>query len=287
MAQENLVEAVESSNRKSIGKLLLQSGKVRPEDIDRILREQRLKGLRFGDAAISLGLINKMDIHEALSHQFDYPYLPDASEKVMPQVVCAFQSHSQDVEYFRSVRGQMSLRWLSENKSIVITPTKKGNGCSFISSNLAVSFAQLGEKVLLIDADMREPAQKELFKLRGNAGFSDILAGRAGYECIQEYKPIKNLSILPAGTLPPNPVELIGRKEFVSLVNYAEENYDVVIFDAPAFKEHCDAHFMISVVKGAALVVRKDKTGLKEISEVKNELAVSQAVLVGTIMNDY
>lgn len=275
-------------SKQSIGKLLLDSGKIQAEDADKILNEQASSGLRFGDAAVKLGLLKKSELEEVLSKQFDFSYINDAEIEIDPMLVSAYQPFSRPVEQIRTLRGQLGIRWFDENKSIVIFGPESKVGTSTISANLAVSFAQLGKKTLLVDANMRNPSIQNLFKIENKRGLSDVLISRSEFEdAVYKCKRLDNLSILTAGATPPNPVELLGRPKLNDVVKQLENTYDVVIYDAPAATEHCDAHMLLSFIKGAVLVIRKNKSTVKHIEHVQKELAVNNAIAVGAILNEH
>ena len=99
------------------------------------------------------------------------------------ELVAAYQPFSQQVEALRALRSQLMMRWFNEtNKSLAVVTANAGEGGSYLASNLAVMFSQLGERTLLIDANMRNPRQHIIFNLKENRGLSDILAGRAGLD---------------------------------------------------------------------------------------------------------
>jgi len=143
-----------------IGKLLQDAGKLKSQDMERVLQLQHEQNLRFGDAAVKLGLVTDADIQHALSCQFDYPYLANDSEGLSHELVAAVAPYGKEAEALRSVRSQLLLRWFQEgSKTLAIGCASEGDGASYMTANLAVLFAQLGRKTLLIDADMRQPRQ--------------------------------------------------------------------------------------------------------------------------------
>ena len=233
MITEMIEQRPLAAKERTIGKLLLESGKISPEDADQILRTQHEQGLRFGEAAILLGLVTEQDIHNVISQQFDYPCLPPNSEGLDPELVAAFHPRDPKVEALRVLRSQIALRWYSEHKSLVVTGARNGQGTSHIVANLAVVFSQLGERTLLIDADMRNPRQHQLFRQPNSPGLSDILAGRAGTDVIRKVDGMANLALLTAGTVPPNPQELLGRPALADLFNALDVEYDIILFDTP------------------------------------------------------
>jgi len=211
-----MTETLQSkSASRSIGAILIDTGRLTPESAERILKLQKEQGLRFGDAAIQLGLLTETDIQRALSRQYDYPYLMPGDDRVSEEVVAAFKPFSPIVEQLRALRSQLMLRWIDAeagHKTLAVVSAGRGEGRSFTAANLAVVFSQLGERTLLIDADLRNPRQHQLFNLENRIGLSSVLAGRAELpETIVRIPGLIDLSVLPAGATPPNPQELLSR----------------------------------------------------------------------------
>ena len=196
----------------AIGKLLLDAGKLKQQDMERVLKLQHEQNLRFGEAAIRLGLVTEADIQHALSFQFEYPYLANDREGLSGELVAAVAPYGKEAEALRSVRSQLLLRWFQDGrKTLAIGCASEGDGASYMAANLAVLFAQLGRKTLLIDANMRQPRQHQIFNLGNSKGLSDILAGRADATIASSIKSFPTLSVLPSGSPPPNPAELLMR----------------------------------------------------------------------------
>lgn len=278
-----------ASSSRSIGAILVDAGRLSPANAERIHREQKEQNLFFGDAALSLGFVTQDDIQFALSHQFNYPYLANNDLRLSSELIAAYQPFSLAVEQLRALRSQLMLRWFDANSKLnalaVVSPGS-GEGRSFIAANLAVVFSQLGERVLLIDADLRKPRQHALFKLGHSAGLSSILAGRAGPEVIVRITSLLGLSVLPAGSLSPNPQELLGRSVFRRLLETLGEEFDVIIIDTPAAHTYADAQ-TLAVRAGAALVVaQKNRSATKELTQLSRNLQQSGATLVGCVMNN-
>ena len=212
---ENVIgELSHLQSERVVGQLLLDAGKLNPAGAERVLQLQQKEKLRFGEAALKLGLINEADLHHALAKQFDYAYLTPGDGHFSPDLVAAYQPFSLQVERLRALRGQLMLRWFSTgHKALAITGIHPGDGASYLTANLAVVFSQLGERTLLIDADLRHPRQHVLFNLGHRPGFSDMLAGRAGLSAVTRIPNLLNLSVLTAGTVPPNPAELLSRAQ--------------------------------------------------------------------------
>lgn len=276
------------SREGSIGRILLEMGKITPEDAEQVLRVQREKNMRFGEAAQHLGLVTEADIQEVLAHQFDYPYLQPGHSKYPVELVAAFHPFSVHVETLRAVRSQLMLRWFANgSRALVVAGINSGDGASFLAANLAIVFSQLGEHTLLVDANLRSPRQHQLFCLEGKQGLSDILAGRAGLDVIQRAGAFVDLSILPAGTLPPNPQELLARTSFGDLNDQLCQNYDVVLYDVSDFSSSADALAIASRTGGVLVAVRKDKTRISDILTMNEQVQRSNAEVVGSVLLEF
>jgi receptor protein-tyrosine kinase len=277
---------------KSIGDILLATGVLKPQDMAQILVVQQRDKIPFGEAAIALKLLNKGDIDFALSKQFDYAYLDAQDGSLSPQLIAAYKPFSRVGENLRAVRSQLMLRWFNGDvgrKVLAVVSPGRGDGRSFVAANLAIVFAQQGQRTLLIDADLRakpETSQQALFQLERGAGLSSILAGRGGLELGKLVPGLPGLGVLTAGTVPPNPQELLGRAEFGRLLLQAAEMFDVVLIDTPSGGDYADAE-IISARAGAALMVgRKNQSLVPQASALSRRLQDSGVALVGAVLND-
>lgn len=288
-----VVPALGRANR-TIGAILMDSGLLSVEGAQRVLIVQRQHKLRFGEAAIQLGLVTEADVQFALARQFEYAYLrpndgKSSKSAVSDEVIAAYQPFSPRVDELRAVRSQLMLRWLDkaeQRQMFAVVGTEKGEGRSYLAANLAVVFAQMGERTLLLDADLRSPRQHELFGLQNKLGLSSVLAGHAREEAIVRITDLAGLFVLPSGPVPPNPLELLGKKAFAQVLANSRANFDVVIIDTPGLHSGEDA-FMISASAGAALAVaRSARTRVGVFSEMLEGLANSGVSVVGSVLND-
>ena len=271
----------------TIGTLLLDAGKISPVDAESILRLQKEQGLLFGDAAKALGLITEEDIKLALSRQFDFPFLANAESGLSVELIAAYQPFSKQVEMLRAIRSQLMLRWFaSGGKALALASCDTQEGRSYLAANLAIVFSQLGERTLLIDANLRSPHQHELFNIGKKRGLSDVLAGRAELSVIERPPVFSDLSILVAGTHPPNPQELISRGFEVCLKQLTQD-YDVILLDTPAGKQGADAQLLASMAGGAVLLARQNSTHLSDLEHMRNLLEGSGVVCLGAVINDF
>ena len=273
---------------RAIGTILVDAGRLAQDDAELILQFQRQRGARFGDAGLALGLLSEDDVRFALSVQFGYPYLSRDST-MSRELVAAYEPASRPVEQLRALRSQLMLRWFGtgvDRRGLAIVSASPMEGRSYIAANLAIVFSQLGERTLLIDADMRAPRQHQLFNLGKKAGLSDMLAGRAGPEAVVGVPALQDLSVLPAGAIPPNPQELLGRQEFSKLLQSLGEDFSVIIIDTPSAGECADAH-TVAVRAGAALMVaRQNRSSVRQMAKFTQGLREFGVTLVGSVLND-
>jgi receptor protein-tyrosine kinase len=285
-----MTDKLDTGAGRSIGAILIDNGRLTPDAAERILKLQKEQGLRFGDAAIQLGLLSEADIQQALSRQYDYPYLMPGDERVSEEVVAAFKPFSPIVEQLRAVRSQLMLRWFDAeigHKTLAVVSASRADGRSFTAANLAVVFSQLGERTLLIDADLRNPSQHQLFRLENKLGLSSLLAGRAELaEAITRIPGLIDLSVLPAGATPPNPQELLARPVFNALMATVAGQYDIVIVDTPAGAETADSQTIAARTRGAVVVARKDMSSAPALQAFVTSLQHSGVAVVGAVLNN-
>lgn len=292
MAIRSLVRSEPRSKNddRSIGAILIDSGRLTTEDAERVLRKQRDEDLRFGEAAIKLGLLDEGDIQFALARQFDYPYLVPGESNVSAELVAAYQPFSRQVEALRALRSQLVLRWFNgapDRRALaVVSPTRK-EGRSYLAANLAVVFSQLGESTLLIDADLRNPRQHQLFGLSNKVGLAQLISGRADKSAIDRVPALMDIFVLTAGSMPPNPQELLSRVAFVTLLAELSTRFDVIIIDTPAAEEGADAQ-TIAVRTGAALLVaRENGSFIADLQDLSDSLHHAATAVVGVVLNSY
>jgi chain length determinant protein tyrosine kinase EpsG len=275
---------------RSLGSILLEHGKLTAEGIEQVRELERDEGLRFGEAAVKLGLISEADLRVALAEQFDFPCLLPGDEKVSSSLIAAYHPFDARVEAFRALRAQVTLRWLDAEhggRTLAVVSPERGEGRSYLAANLAVVFAQLGARTVLVDADMRNPRQHALFKLPNRSGLSSILAGRGDGSSLQRVETFETLSIITAGAIPPNPQELLARPTFSQLLDDLAKVFYVVIVDTPAGVGVADVQLICRSTRAALMVLRKDYSRTKAAGRLVDELGPTKATLVGTVLNEF
>lgn len=282
--------AAPDARKASIGEILIDAGRLDARSAVQIANAQREHGMRFGEAGVRLKLLKPADVEFALARQFSYPYLPPEGTALSPSLICAFEPFGRIAEQLRSIRTRLVLQQgrsgTAQPHSLAVVSPARGEGRSFMAANLAVVFAQSGERVLLIDADMRTPSQHVLFGTGHHAGLSNVLLGRASLECAFRIPEFEDLSVLTAGSRPPNPQELLSWPSWPELLRQAGVRYDRVIVDTPAAEPFADAYLVASHCSTTLLVARAHATQARALSHVQASLRDTAAHVSGAILNE-
>jgi protein-tyrosine kinase len=274
---------------RSIGAILVGEGRLSPGDVDKIEHYAREQGLRFGDAAIQLQLLAKEDVDFAIARQFNYPILTCGGQNgVSEEVIAGYRPESPSVEPLRALRSQLSFRWPRDSgrKVIAVTSADRGDGRSWLAANLAVVFAQIGERTLLLDADLRHPRQHALFNLNNDVGLSALVTGRATREIARRIHPQLRLFVLPSGRLPPNPQELLSGPVFDVVLEQFAEQFDVIVIDTPALAETADAQILASRAGTALMVARRNHTRHKYLVSAMQNLSEAGVNVIGSVVQE-
>ncbi|MDC8772071.1 polysaccharide biosynthesis tyrosine autokinase [Roseateles albus] len=275
---------------RSIGDIIRDTRNLSAEQVEQVLKHQREKGVRFGEAAIALGYASSDDVLFALAQQFHYPLTAGETKHVSPELVALNQPFSVQAEAFRALRSQITMRFNVEGeprRALAVISPDSGDGKTFFAANLSIVLAQLGGRTLLVDADMRSPRQHEVFGLKNSAGLSGVLSGRVEQQVIQQIAGVANLFVLPVGSTPPNPLELVERPAFGLLMHELVSKFDHVIVDTPAAAFGADASVIASRCGAALVVARKNSSRIAALQELINSLAESPAKLAGAVFNEY
>lgn len=189
-------------------------------------------------------------------------------------------------EQYRTIRTNLQFTSLGADlQSIVVTSASPGEGKSTTASNLAIVYAQLGKSVLLIDCDMRKPTAHFTFQLSGQLGLSTILAKRTTLERAIQSTQVPKLDLLPAGPIPPNPLELLASPMMKTLLEELKQSYEMVIIDAPPLMQVADSQIVASEADGTILVISCESSNRDYVLKAKEQLELSGANLLGVVMN--
>lgn len=187
-------------------------------------------------------------------------------------------------EAFRSLRTNVRFFFSGGQGVFVVTSSGPGEGKSTTAANLALAFADAGQRVALIDGDLRLPRVAEYFGIEGGIGLSDVLVGRVKLNDVIQRWGRSSLFVLPAGSVPPNPAELLGSGAMESLIDTLKEAFDVVIVDAPPLLLVTDAAVIARVTTGAILIAAAGSTQANRLADAAKSIESVGARTLGTVL---
>jgi chain length determinant protein tyrosine kinase EpsG len=269
-----------------LAEMLCSNGTLTEQDFKRVLDAQREHGGRFGEAALRLGLVTEMDVRRALARQCELPsMLPDAAS-FSRQLIVAHQPGSARAEALRGVRSELLLRWFNQGHgTLAVSETRAQQGAATLAANMAWLFAQLGQRTLLIDANLRRPEIQTLFKFDYQYGLADFLRGRFELKDVINSVPgFNQLSIMFAGKRPDNPQELLSLDSFRYLLETVPDEFDAVIVVGPPVLECADMQVIAARAGGCMLNVRRHRTRLGDLERARASLAPTGAPVVGWVL---
>ena len=210
----------------------------------------------------------------------------DSAAKKQPLTVHA-EPKSARAESFRSIRTNLAfLDFESRRRSFVVTSSIPGEGKTTAALNLAIAIADSGQRVVIIDADLRRPQVANYLGIEGSVGLSDLLIGRARLQdVIQPWGRNGTLFVIPSGKIPPNPSELLGSHTMEQLVATLTKEYDQVIIDAPPLLPVTDAAILSRVTAGALVVCSTRKTRAPQLTKALESLTNVEASIFGIVLN--
>jgi capsular exopolysaccharide synthesis family protein len=168
---------------------------------------------------------------------------------------------------------------------LLVTSSRPSEGKSTTAANLARTFAELGIRVLVIDADLRKPSLHQFFECDESKGLTNYLTGSARPPEVFQSTDLPNLTLMASGPLPPNPAELLGGPKMLSLLAVASQKFDLVVVDGPPIAGLADAPLLGSMTAGTLLIVEASRTRRKVAQAALKRLQFSRSQIVGIVLN--
>lgn len=188
------------------------------------------------------------------------------------------------VESYKAARTNILFSLSAVNKKMfAVTSYSKGEGKSTVSANLAISFSKMDKKVLLIDADLRRPNIHNIFKVDNIQGLSNVIGKMVEFDDAVKRDVLPNLDILPSGTIPPNPSELMYSQVFLDLMERLKDEYDYIIFDTPPMGVVSDALLLKDIVAGFVVVVRERTTSHGDLRKLIDGAKLADCKILGLV----
>ncbi|GBD90737.1 tyrosine-protein kinase etk [bacterium BMS3Abin04] len=206
-----------------------------------------------------------------------------------PEFIVAQKADSVAGEAFKALRTRIRYTNVGgEEKTILITSSAPGEGKSLVSVNLAGSFAQANKRTIIVDADLRKPRVHSIFNEKRYPGFTDYFVGKASYEEIVRHSDLENLDLITAGTIPPNPSEILDSRGMRSFIKKLEEEYDIIIIDSPPLVTVTDAEILSRMVDETILVVSANQTDIELMEKSVGLLKRGdESTFIGVLLNNF
>lgn len=271
-----------------IGQILRESKGLTDAQVEQILAYRAKHHLRFGEAAVALRLASRQEVLWALSQQFRCPVPADSG--LSTDLVVTVDPFGSQAEAIRGIRSRLMLAAAASDqprRPLALLSPDCGDGKSYLAANLAISFSKLAASTLIIDADMRRPRQHQLFSVSNAAGLCDILSNRAQLNVIHSVAELPHLFVLPVGTLPPNPLDLLQRPAFEQLLRELLVRFDHIVVDAPAMVHGADALVIAAKCELALVIGRRGRTQMKAVDGLIGQVTRLGARLAGVVINEH
>ncbi|MBY0219429.1 CpsD/CapB family tyrosine-protein kinase [Paenibacillus illinoisensis] len=195
---------------------------------------------------------------------------------------------SPNSEAYRKLRTNIQFSSIdSQIQTIMIASAVSGEGKTTTIGNLAVTYAQEGKKVLLMDTDLRKPAVHRMFNVPNHIGLTSVLSNQYSVSEVLRETFIEGLHVLTSGAIPPNPSEMIGSRKMTLLLEELKEQYDVILFDTPPVLSVTDALIISSLCDGVILVVNSGKVKKDVVKKAKAHLEHVNARILGAVLNNF
>jgi capsular exopolysaccharide synthesis family protein len=301
---ENLAYTVD----KSLNDELISLWGLSAESVEQIAALVRSEGLSFSEAALRLGLVSPADLQDANAwadgHSAQPSTIETAIHRAKARTAIALRHagfgrpgtnlrlvHDPDShrsEQIRALRTELMLHVgeARHDNVVALMSPGAGEGRSQLCAELAIAFAQADRRTLLVDADMRHPQQHVLFNADNQWGLAQALAlGEAG--SLYGVEGVPELSLLTAGIIPPNPLELVSNRRFGRMVETWRRTYDFVLIDTPAVSQYADGLAIATAATRVLLVTRTESTSFSSMQALVRRLGPTQARIIGAVLNKF
>ncbi|NLK40350.1 MAG: CpsD/CapB family tyrosine-protein kinase [Clostridiales bacterium] len=174
-----------------------------------------------------------------------------------------------------------------QNKAMLVASAEPNAGKSITSANIAITIAQTGAKVLLIDADMRNPSQHKIFRVNNNNGLSKIISGLSSFDSDSYYEEVSpSLDLITSGPTPPNPSELLVSANMQALIDHVSSIYDYIIIDTPPISVVADALVLLSKIPPTLIIARQRQTNYDDLNQTIHAIKRLNGHLLGIVITD-
>lgn len=275
--------------RQRLGDVLIGLGLLKAHEVQAVLSHQALNPLRFGELALSLGLVARADLDLALARQVDVDFEAGADSGDSALAQEPLLPEARQAEVLRAVRSQLLLRWFGEDPeqhTLAVVSEGSGDGRSHVCASLARLFARSHEDTLVIDADLRAPRQHTLFGLSNRTGLTSYLTREVARAPVRAVRGTPNLHVLTAGPVHADGLALLERQPFARLLELLSHRYSVILIDTPP-ASHCSEALTVAVrASGCLLLTRRNRTRLPAVQRLAQSLTRHGVEILGAVVNE-
>lgn len=289
---------------------MIESWRLSQDQVAQIRELMNARRLNFVDAALQLKLITSDDATDALERSARMPPVdagivetalrrqsigrvatvpPSIYVKPSRELLMACNADHPHCERLRALRTELQLLLGDGGRQasvVAVLSPSPGEGRSQLAAELAIAFAQLGKRTLLLEADLRRPRQQLLFGAQNALGLAQCLSF-GGTPQLLRVEGFPQLSLLPAGPIPPNPLELLSDGRFEGLISDWKRTFDVVIIDTPAVTQYSDGLAIASFAQDILLLSRANSTSHTDMKDMLRRLATTNARILGAVINNF
>lgn len=279
---EQLKAPTANASARLLGQTLVRLNRLNEEQVEKVLAQQEKTSSAFGQTAVKMGLLTTDDLHYALGVQLGFLHETTNPVRIPKALIVARNPYSPSAEEFRMMRTRLYTGSARNKLNLfAITGANDDAGGDYAGLNLAASFAQLGKRVLLVDADLRMPSLARVFGNPGAAGIVEIVTNSASYESAIYPTLICNLEILPAGGGAADSQSILVSSEFRQLLSRAKSEYDIVVVLTAPYGKISDCEFVWSATKHVVIVARRHETRFDNLTRIKALLRQGDTELIG------
>ncbi len=267
----------------AIGQTMVRLGFIKPEDAEAIERERQDAGGVFGRTAMKLGFVTQDQLEYALGVHIGFLHEVANPAPIPEQIMVARNPFSPEADEFRTLRTRLTTGEDADNlKRVAVTGV--GGDAQYAAVNLAASLAQLGKETLLVDADLRRPSLARIFNMPTTPGITDVVAGASSYEGARIGTIIRGLDLFPAGSPTPDSQRTLGDRGFLTLINRAEKEYDIVMMLTTPFGVAAECEFVWASSSSIVIVAHNNVTRQKELEAARRSIRRIGSPIAGAVV---
>jgi len=293
---------------EELSQTLVLLNRLSQDAVEQINEVMRALHVRFAEAALQSGVVSQQELDEAqewiskralgrsgglieeilrrTTRQRNTILWGQDQLEPSTELILAHQPDHPYSEAVRSLRTELLLRCKGTPGIIALLSPSEGDGRSKLAAELAISFAQLERRTLLVDADLRKPSQHRLFATENDIGLAQALS-RGGPHHFHGIKGLQEMALITSGEVPQNPLELLSGRGFERAIREWRRNFEFLILDTPPMTRYSDALAVAAITGNVLVIGRAEATKFKELNELFRSLSAAHSRILGAVLNRF